>query len=80
MFAMLPDRRTLEGSTAISFITSPKNDGSKNPSWQTFELADIRADRPQSKGRLASQEKAYRHSMLYAFSDYPSRNTPLLKS
>ena len=37
---MLHGRRTLEGSTAISFIASAKNDGSKDLSWQTFELTE----------------------------------------
>jgi hypothetical protein len=32
------------------------------------------------KAPLAFLEKAYGHSMLYAFSDYPSPNKPLLKS
>jgi hypothetical protein len=59
---MLPGRRTLEGSTAISFITSAKNDGSKNPSWQTFELTN-----GNLSDALAFLEKEYRHSMLYAF-------------
>jgi hypothetical protein len=34
MFAMLPDKRTLKGPTSISFIASPKDDDSKDPSWQ----------------------------------------------
>ena len=37
---MLHGRRNVEGSTAISFITSAKNDGSKDPSWQKFELTE----------------------------------------
>ena len=40
MFAMLHDKRTLKGRTSISFIASPKDDDSKDPSWQTFELTD----------------------------------------
>ena len=57
MFAMLPDSRSLESTTAISFITPSKEE--KN-NWQTFEL----------KGRdllataLTSLENAYRDSML----------------
>ena len=38
MFAMLPDRRTLDGSTAISFLASSKDDQDRLPDWQTFEL------------------------------------------
>ena len=67
MFAMLPDKRTIEGSAAISFITSPKADGNRDPSWQIFELTDRNLD-----DALASLEKAYRRSMLYPFTDYPS--------
>src|ERR1700677_4647326 len=37
MFAMLPDNRRLESATAISFISSSREE--KN-NWQTFELED----------------------------------------
>src|ERR1700722_7865725 len=59
MFAMLPDKRTLEGSNAISFITSSQGDENRIPNWQTFELKD----RNHIQTALTSLERAYRDSM-----------------
>jgi hypothetical protein len=68
MFAMLPDKRTLDSSTAISFITSSKDDKNQLPNWQTFELKD----RNLIKTALTSLEKAYKESMLRSSMDGPS--------
>jgi hypothetical protein len=57
MFAMLPDNRSLESATAISFITSAKKE-EKN--WQTFELKD----RNLIVTALTSLKNAYMDSML----------------
>jgi hypothetical protein len=57
MFAMLPDNRSLESETAISFITSSKEE--KNH-WQSFELKD----RKLIVTALASLKNAYMDSML----------------
>jgi hypothetical protein len=68
MFAMLPDKRSLESSTAISFITPPIDQASRDANWQTFELTDRNLD-----AALVSLEKAYKDSMLYSSLDRPSR-------
>ena len=65
MFAMLPDRRSLESSTAISFISS-NEDENQSPNWQTFELKN----RNLINVALTSLEKAYKDSMvLHSSSD-----------
>ena len=65
MFAMLPDRRSLESSTAISFISS-NEDENQTPNWQTFELKN----RNLINVALTSLEKAYKDSMvLHSSSD-----------
>ena len=56
MFAMLPDNRSLESATAISFITSSKEDENN---WQTFELKD----RKLIVTALTSLKNAYKDSM-----------------
>lgn len=38
MFAMLPDKRSLESSTAISFRAPQKSGVSEDTDWRTFEL------------------------------------------
>jgi hypothetical protein len=76
MFAMLPDRRTLDGSTAISFLASSKDDQDRLPDWQTFELND----RNLIKTALTSLEKAYKDSMLRSSVDTPSRTRYTLSS
>jgi hypothetical protein len=60
MFAMLPDKRSLQSSTAISFIASSNENENRSPNWQTFELKD----RNHIKVALRSLEKAYKDSML----------------
>jgi hypothetical protein len=60
MFAMLPDKRSLQSSTAISFITSSHEDENRSPNWQTFELKN----RNLIKAAITSLEKAYKDSML----------------
>jgi hypothetical protein len=72
MFAMLPDKRSLESSTAISFITPPKNQDNREANWETFELTD----RNLIDAALVSLEKAYRDSMLYSSVDRPSPIKP----
>ncbi len=71
MFAMLPDKRSLQSSTAISFITPPQDEANRDANWQTFELTDRNLD-----AALASLEKAYRDSMLYSSVDRPSPRKP----
>jgi hypothetical protein len=71
MFAMLPDKRSLDGSTAISFIASSRDETYRTVDWQTFELKD----RHLVKAALVSLEKAYRHSMLYSSADRLSRSS-----
>jgi hypothetical protein len=60
MFAMLPDKRSLESSTAISFITSSNEYENQSPNWQTFELKN----RNLIDVALTSLEKAYKDSMV----------------
>jgi hypothetical protein len=57
LFAMLPDNRSLESATAISFITSSRED---EINWQTFELDD----RNLIVTALTSLKNAYMDSML----------------
>jgi hypothetical protein len=65
MFAMLPDKRSLESSTAISFITPSKDHEKKTSIWQTFELKD----RNLIQAAIEFLEKAYRDSMLFSSMD-----------
>jgi hypothetical protein len=65
MFAMLPDQRSLESSTAISFIAPSKDHESQTSIWQTFELKD----RNLIQAAIESLEKAYRDSMLFSSMD-----------
>jgi hypothetical protein len=65
MFAMLPDKRSLDSSDAISFIEPPNGDANKNVKWQTFELTD----RSLLDKALLSLQKAYADSMSYSPSD-----------
>ncbi len=60
MFAMLPDNRTLQSSTAITFRVAPGEATEENGSWQLFEINH----RDQMTTALASLEKAYRGSSL----------------
>jgi hypothetical protein len=65
MFAMLPDKRSLESSTAISFITPSKDHENRTSIWQTFELKDQNL----IQAAIESLEKAYRDSMLFSSRD-----------
>ncbi len=69
---MLPDKRSLESSTAISFVTSSNDDENRTPNWQTFELQS----RDLIKVALKSLEKAYKDSVLRSSSDVRSRIVP----
>jgi hypothetical protein len=69
IFAMLPDKRSLESSTAISFVTSSNEDENRSPNWQTFELKS----RDLIKVALSSLEKAYKDSILRSSVDVPIR-------
>ncbi len=73
MFAILPDKRSLDSSTAISFRGAPKNPASREEDWQTFELknGDL------VNAALVSLEKAYRDSRLRLF-DAPPRRSKLV--
>ena len=65
MFAMLPDKRSLESSTAISFITPGKDHENQTAIWQTFELKD----QNHIKAAIESLETAYRESMQFSSRD-----------
>jgi hypothetical protein len=72
IFAMLPDKRSLESSTAISFVTSSNDDENRSPNWETFELKS----RDLIKVALRSLEKAYNDSIARSSADVPSRIFP----
>jgi hypothetical protein len=65
MFAMLPDKRSLDSSNAISFIAPANGEANQSVKWQTFELTD----RSLIDKALLSLQKAYTDSMLYSFSE-----------
>lgn len=67
LFAILPDRRTLNSSTAISFRNGYKNHEDQDEDWQTFELTS--GDLVNSV--LAALEKAYKNSGLSSLSKRP---------
>jgi hypothetical protein len=62
MFAMLPGERSLESSTAISFITPRDHEARREDDWQTFELTDRNL-----LDALVLLEKAYRDTLLHPF-------------
>jgi hypothetical protein len=66
LFAMLPDKRSLDTSEAISFIGPPNGEAKQNVKWQTFELTD----RSLINKALLSLQKAYTDSMSYSSSDF----------
>jgi hypothetical protein len=68
LFAILPDRRTLSSSTAISFRNGCKNQADQDEDWQTFELTN--GDLVNSV--LVALEKAYRDSKFRTFSQPPA--------
>jgi hypothetical protein len=62
MVAMLPDRRSLDSSTAISF-QAPLRGPNEDAGWQAFELSDPNLlDTP-----LSSLREAYRDSVAHSF-------------
>jgi hypothetical protein len=65
MFAMLPDKRGLDSSNAISFIALRNGEASREMKWQTFELTD----RSLINKALLSLQKAYTDSISYSFSE-----------
>ncbi len=67
LFAILPDRRTLNSSTAISFRNGYKPQADQDEDWQTFELTS--GDLVDSV--LATLEKAYKNSGFPRFSKRP---------
>jgi hypothetical protein len=70
MFAMLPDERSLDSSTAISFRAPSTDQTRQDAEWSTFELTN----RGLVGAALVSLEKAYRNSILHPFSDVPIRS------
>ena len=76
MFAMLPDERTLDSSTAISFRASPTDQTLQGADWRTFELTNSSL----VGAALVSLEKAYRDSMLHPFSEPPIRLKSVMSS
>ena len=64
MFAMLPDKRCLDGERTITFLQSDRDEADPQQSWQTFELTT----RAKVDDALASLEKAYRDSQSFALS------------
>ncbi len=73
MFAMLPDRRSLDSSTAISFREYAREEKGQYANWRTFELADSEL----VKTALFLLEKAYKDSVLHPFSN-PLRSSSYL--
>jgi hypothetical protein len=67
LFAILPDRRTLNSSTAISFRNGCKNQADQDEDWQTFELTS--GDLVNAV--LVALEKAYKDSGFRRFSQRP---------
>ena len=60
MFAMLPDKRSLDSCTAITFKSSATSQSNPGPEWKTFELKN----RALVDDALVSLEKAYKDSIL----------------
>jgi len=62
MFAMLPDQRSLDSSTAISF-RAPLRGSNEEPGWQSFELSG----RYLLDTALSLLDQAYRESVAHPF-------------
>jgi hypothetical protein len=60
MFAMLPDKRSLDSLTAITFKAPNGDPAAQDAEWHTFELKN----RTLVGDALVSLEKAYKHSSL----------------
>lgn len=56
MFAILPDKRSLDSSTAISYRGASRNQANQEEDWETFELTNHYL----VKAALVSLENAYR--------------------
>jgi hypothetical protein len=62
---MLPDKRTVSGSSAIAFKTSTGASGDRNAGWHTFELT-----KPELvEDAILLLERAYEESVLCPYSD-----------
>lgn len=68
MFAMLPDKRSLDGDRAISFKTAITENDNAEESWHTFELTDAR----MVGDALDSLKKAYRPSRSQTIDRQPA--------
>src|SRR5271156_2711549 len=73
LFAILPDKRTLDSSTAISFRAAPANQATQECDWRSFELTSPDLIGPA----LVALEKAYRNIRLRPFIPPPGRSKPL---
>jgi hypothetical protein len=62
MFAMLPDQRSLDSSTAISF-RAPLGGSNEDPGWQSFELSGPYL----LDTALSLLDEAYRESVAHPF-------------
>lgn len=63
MFAMLPDRRSLDSPTAISF-RAPHRGSNEDPGWESFELSGPYL----LDTALSLLDEAYRDSVAHPFS------------
>src|ERR1700749_3686707 len=65
MFAMLPDKRSVEGSSAILFRAHVNGTNARGADWQTFELT-----KPEMvTDAITLLDKAYKESVLRPFSE-----------
>ncbi len=64
MFAMLADKRSLDGTHAISFKAAAAENDATEENWQSFEVTD----RQMLSDALDSLKQAYRASASPAFS------------
>lgn len=65
MFAMLPEKRSVDGFSAISFRASANGRNGQDVDWRTFELTDPE----RINDAILLLDKAYRESVLHPFSD-----------
>jgi hypothetical protein len=69
MFAMLPDRHSLDRSTAISF-RGPLRGANEDAGWQAFELSDPNL----LDTALSLLGEAYRESVAHPFPEKPQHS------
>jgi hypothetical protein len=69
MFAMLPDRRSLDSSTAISF-RAPVGGSNEDSGWRSFELSGPN----HLDTALSLLGGAYRDSIAHPFPEKPQRS------